>query len=349
MPVTTAFKRFGTLCAAAGIAVATLAADPAPARAQTPAERDHLLATASVGGTYFPVGVALATLIKIKLLPRQNIGMTAIKSAGSEENVRLLRQGKAQFAILQGLYGYFARRGIGPFEADGPAENLRSVTMLWPNVEHWLIRREFLDTGTIDDVLDMDGEAFSMGRKGSGTLGSNRMVLENLGIDDIENEYDLRYLGYGPSAKAFEAGEIDGMSTPAGEPVAAVTRVMKALGEEVVLLGFSDGEAAQADGGLGLFTPYTIKAGTYPNQTEDIRSIAQPNFLAVSADLSDEDVYMITRTIFENLDYLGGIHRAMKALSLDNALQGLPLPLHPGAQRYFEEVGLEIPAHLTTR
>lgn len=345
MPVTSVRKWPGILLAAAGILAATLASGTV--RAQD--ERDHLLATASVGGTYFPVGVALATLIKIKLLPRQNIGMTAVKSAGSEENVRLLRQGKVQFAILQGLYGYYARRGAGPFETDGPDEKLRAVTMLWPNVEHWLIRKEFLDRGTIDDVLDMDGERFSMGRTGSGTLGSNRMVLKNLGVDDLESEYKLSYLGYGASAKAFEEGQIDGMSTPAGEPVAAVTRVLRALGDDAVLLGFSDSEAALADGGLGLFTPYTIKAGTYPNQTEDIRSIAQPNFLAVSADLPDEDVYMITRTIFEDLEYLGGIHRAMKALSLDNALQGLPLPLHPGAQRYFEEVGLDIPTHLTTR
>ena len=345
MPLESALKRLGTLLAAAGFLAGVLTAPNALAQD----ERDHLLATASVGGTYFPVGVALSTLIKIKLLPRQHIGMTAIRSAGSEENVRLLRDGKAQFAILQGLYGYYARRGAGPFEADGPDENLRAVTMLWPNVEHWLIRKDFLDYGTIDDVLDMDGEAFSMGRKDSGTLGSNKMVLGNLGVDDVESEYVLSYLGYGPSAKAMIDGKIDGMSTPAGEPVAAVTRVMKALGDDVVLLGFDDGEAALADGGLGLFRPYTIKAGTYPNQTEDIRSIAQPNFLAVAADLPDEDVYMITRTIFENLDYLGGIHRAMKALSPDNALTGLPLPLHPGAQRYFEEIGLDIPAHLTTR
>ncbi|WP_425403303.1 TAXI family TRAP transporter solute-binding subunit [Hwanghaeella sp.] len=341
-----AFTRLGTVFALIGL-VAWAFTVSSSAKAQ--GERDHLLATASVGGTYFPVGVALSTLIKIKLLPRQGIGMTAIKSAGSEENVRLLRSGGAQFGILQGLYGYYARRGVGPFEADGPDESLRSVTMLWPNVEHWVIRREFLDTGTIDDVIDMDGEALSLGRKDSGTLGSNKMVLSNLGVEDIENEYKLSYLGYGASAKALQEGRIAGMSTPAGEPVAAVTRVMKALGEEVVLLGFDEGEAAQADGGLGLFQPYTIKVGTYPNQTEDVQTIAQPNFLAVSADLADEDVYMITRTIFENLDYLGGIHRAMKALSEENALVGLPVPLHPGAQRYFEEIGLDIPAHLTTR
>lgn len=338
-------KRMAAFCAAACMLAAILQTDTAHAQE----ERNHWLATGSVGGSYFPVGVALATLTKIKLLPRQRIGITAVRSGGSAENVHLLRQGKVQFAILQGLYGYYARRGEGPFVPDGPDETLRSVTTLWPNVEHWLINREFLDEGTIDDVLDMDGEVLSLGRQDSATLRSNKTVLGNLGIDDVEDEYALKFLGYGASAKALIAGEIAGMSTPAGTPAAAVTLAMQKLGEDAVLLGFDEGEAALADGGLGLFRPHVIKAGTYPNQTDDVHTIAQPNFLAVSADLPDEDVYMITRTIFENLDYLGGIHPAMKGLTLDNALEGLPLPLHPGAQRYFEEIGLDIPAHLTTR
>ena len=78
------------------------------------------LATASTGGTYYPVGVALATLTKVKLTPSQKIGMSAINSAGSAENVKLLRDNEAQFAILQGLYGYYAWNGKGPIEKDGP-------------------------------------------------------------------------------------------------------------------------------------------------------------------------------------------------------------------------------------
>ena len=97
-----------------GLALAAVTAAPllaAPANAQE--EKNYILATASTGGTYYPVGVAIATLTKVKLQPGQKIGMSAISSAGSGENVRLLREGEAQFAILQGLYGYYAATGTG--------------------------------------------------------------------------------------------------------------------------------------------------------------------------------------------------------------------------------------------
>jgi TRAP-type uncharacterized transport system substrate-binding protein len=93
------------------------------------------------------VGVALATLTKVKLEPKQKIGMSAISSAGSGENVRLLRENEAQFAILQGLFGYYATTGTGPVEADGPQENLRSISMLWPNVEHFIVANDHVDRG----------------------------------------------------------------------------------------------------------------------------------------------------------------------------------------------------------
>jgi TRAP transporter TAXI family solute receptor len=97
---------------------------------------------------------------------------------------------------------------------------------------------------------------------------------------------------------------------------------------------------------MGLWNPYRIPAGTYPGQTDDLMTIAQPNFLAVRADLPEEHVYKITKTIYENLGFLQAIHKATNAMSLEKALEGLPLPLHPGAARYFREAGLEIPARL---
>ncbi len=96
-----------------------------------PKERNYLLATASTGGTYYPVGVALSTLIKVKLQPKQKIGMSAINSAGSGENIKLLRDNEVQFAILQGLFGSYAWNGTGPIAKEGPQKNLRSVSMLW--------------------------------------------------------------------------------------------------------------------------------------------------------------------------------------------------------------------------
>ncbi len=328
---------------AAALAVAGMLVS-GPAAAQE--ARDYLLATASTGGTYYPVGVAIATLTKVKLQPKQKIGMSAINSAGSGENIRLLRENEAQFAIVQGLFGSYAWNGTGPVANDGPQSNLRSISMLWPNVEHFVVKNEFAKTGTVEDVLGMQGEAFSMGRKNSGTIGSNKTIMGNLGVVDIESAYELSYIGYGPSADAMQDGKIAGMSTPAGAPVTAVTRVMAAIGDKVTLLDFTDEQVAKADGGLGLFTRYVVPAGTYPGQTKDLNTIAQPNFLAVRADVPEEDVYMITKTIYENLGFLGAIHKATTAMSLERALAGLPMPLHPGAARYFKEAGLDIPANL---
>ena len=105
-------------------------------------EASYVLATASTGGTYYPVGVALSTLVKVKLEPREKIGMSAISSAGSGENVRLLREGEAQFAIMQGLFGSYAATGTGPISESGPQENLRSITMLWQNVEQFIVAND---------------------------------------------------------------------------------------------------------------------------------------------------------------------------------------------------------------
>ncbi len=326
---------------AAAIMIGFLAASTVHAQE----EQSYLLATASTGGTYYPVGVAISTLTKVKLQPAKKIGMSAINSAGSGENIKLLRDNEAQFAILQGLYGYYAWNGIGPLENDGPQKELRSVTMLWQNVEQFTVLADKAKTGTIADLMDMKGERMSLGKKNSGTIGSNRFLLKNLGID-ADEAFELVYVGYGPSADALQNGQIAGMSTPAGVPTSAVTRAVAAMAGKVKVLDFTDEQVTQADGGLNLWTRYVIKADTYPGQTKEIKTIAQPNFLAVRADLDEEAVYQITKTIYENLPFLNAIHKATKVMALEKALDGLPMPLHPGAARYFKEAGLTIPARL---
>ncbi|MBU0861843.1 MAG: TAXI family TRAP transporter solute-binding subunit, partial [Alphaproteobacteria bacterium] len=157
----------------------------APLHAQ---EADYILATASTGGTYYPVGVALSTLVKVKLQPSQGIGMSAISSAGSGENIRLLREGEAQFGILQGLYGYFAASGTGPLADVGPQDNLRSVSMLWQNVEHFVVSADAAATGTMADFVALKGESVALGAQNSGTLGSNTALLDGLGVN-AETDY----------------------------------------------------------------------------------------------------------------------------------------------------------------
>lgn len=307
--------------------------------------KNYVLATASTGGTYYPVGVAIATLTKVKLEPKKKIGMSAIPSAGSGENVRLLRDNEAQFAILQGLFGYYAATGTGPFEADGRQENMRSVSMLWQNVEHFIIDAAYAKTGTIVDFAALKGASMAMGRKTSGTIGSNRTILAGFGID-IDQDYALVYGGYGPSAAAVQDGEALGMATPAGVPVGAVKQAMASMPGKLAILNFTEEQAQRADGGRNLWTPYTIKAHTYPGQKRAISTIAQPNFLATHTDIDEDAVYLITKTLYENLPFLQAIHKATKAMALEKAIAGLPVPLHPGAARYYREVGVDIPSSL---
>ncbi|MEQ9814249.1 MAG: TAXI family TRAP transporter solute-binding subunit [Azospirillaceae bacterium] len=316
-----------------------------PASAQD--DQSFILATAGTGGTYYPVGVAIATLISVRVEPQHGIGMSAITSAGSGENIRLLREDEVQFAILQGLFGAYAAAGEGPIAEDGPQEHLRSVSMLWPNVEHFAIRSSFVDTGTIADFVAMEGESFAIGARNSGTEGSNRYLIEQLGIADPDSYYNLAFMGYAPSVDAFQNGELNAVNIAAGPPVGAYTQLAAAVGDEVVLLGWTPEQVAEVNQIYdGLYYEYVIPADTYPNLSADVTTVAQPNFLAVRADVDEEAVYLITRAMYENLPFLQNIHPATDAMSLDSAISGLPLPLHPGAIRYYEEAGLTIPDRL---
>lgn len=309
--------------------------------------RSYILATASTGGTYYPVGVALATLSKVKLAPKHHFSLSAISSAGSGENVKLLNENEAQFAILQGLYGAWAWSGEGPYEKSGRQEQLRSVSMLWQNVEHFIVRSDLAKTGTVTDLNNLDGKKFSIGKKNSGTENSGRQIMKGLKVDP--DKFNLAYMGYGGSASALQNGTIDGMNTPAGVPVGAVTQAFAALGKDISILSFTDEQIKEANGNYNLWTKYEIPANTYPGLDKPITTIAQPNFLAVREDISEEDVYQLTKAIYENLPFLQGIHKATKAMAIEKAIAGLPVPLHPGAARYYKEMGIEIPSDLMAK
>ncbi|MGD8110011.1 TAXI family TRAP transporter solute-binding subunit [Vibrio sp. TRT 17S01] len=307
-------------------------------------DRSYILATASTGGTYYPVGVALATLSKVKLTPKHQFSLSAISSAGSGENVKLLNENEAQFAILQGLYGAWAWSGEGPYSKTGRQEKLRSVSMLWQNVEHFIVRAELAKTGTVTDLNNLENKKFSIGKKNSGTENSGRQIMKELSINP--DKFKLAYMGYGGSASALQNGTIDGMNTPAGVPVGAVTQAFAALGSDIQLLSFTDEQIKKANGNYQLWTKYVIPANTYPGVDKPITTIAQPNFLAVREDISEEDVYQLTKAIYENLPFLQGIHKATKAMAIEKAIAGLPVPLHPGAARYYKEMGINIPEAL---
>jgi uncharacterized protein len=330
--------RRAAIAAAMALPLAALAPEGADAQ-----DRSYVLTTATTGGTYYPVGVALATLAKIHLQNAHGIDMSAISSAGSGENTVLMREGQAQFAIMQGLFGQWAREGSGALAEDGPQENQRSIALLWPNVEHFLLHSDLVETGTAEDLRNFSG-AFSIGARNSGTEHSNKFLLENFGID--YESWDLVYQGFGPTIDSLINGTIRGTNIGSGIGVGTVTRAKAQMGDAVTLLSVTEEELAEFDGGAGLYFGIMIPGGTYPGIDEDVQTIAQPNFLAVNHDVPEEDVYLFTKTMYENLGFLCNIHPATCDMSLENAMSGLPLPLHPGAARYYAEMGLEIPENI---
>lgn len=306
----------------------------------------YILATATTGGTYYPVGVAIATLTKQVLEPEHGLALAAISSAGSEENLRLMRDREARFSILQGLYGAWAWRAEGRLAAEAPFDDLRSVAVLWPNVEHFIVRARHVDTGTISDIANLAGRRFSIGARYSGAEGSTRHIFRALGIDP-DRTFNLAFQGYGASADALQNQLIDGMNVPAGVPVGAATRALAALRGDAVLLQFSAEQLAAINADYeDLWSFHDLAPGTYPHQDEVVRTIAQPNFLAVTADVPEAHVYLIVRTIYENLPFLHAFHAATRSMTLESAIAGLPVPLHPGAARYYQERGLAIPTRL---
>lgn len=300
-----------------------------------------IIATATTGGTYYPVGVALGTIITQKQAP--NLTASAINSAGSGENIQMLINKEAQLAILQGLYGAMAYQGKGTYQ-NQPVKNIRAITMLWENVEHFLLQTRYVKTGNIQDLKNLK-QKYSIGKRGSGTEGSTRTILEALGIKP-ETDFIPEYLAYSPSVQAIIDSRIVGASTPAGPPVAAVTQALAQLGKDITLLSFTETQLQKIRAEFPVWTAHTLPINTYPGQTSEIQTIAQPNFLACHADLPEDAVYTLTKTIYDNLAEIQNIHKATLAMKLDKAIAGLAVPLHPGAAKFYQEQGLTIPDNL---
>ena len=304
-------------------------------------QRTYVLSTGTTGGTFYPVGVALSTLVSAA--ENADFSLTAISSAGSMENIKLLRDDQAQFALILGIFGAWAYDGSGPIL--NPQENLRSVSAMWPNVEHFVLKTDLVTTGTILDLNKLGGERYSIGMRNSGAEFTGFYIFDALGIDWAE-ELSIAYMGYGPSANALQDGNIVGMNVPAGPPVTAITRAYALLGEDMTILDFTKEEIDSLNYEFPLWESYELSPGTYPTQKETINTVASPNILIVREDVPETIVYEMTKMLWDNLATLQEIHSATNSMSVESALSGVSVPLHLGALRYYEEQGITIPAHL---
>ena len=305
--------------------------------------RPYVLTTATTGGTFYPVGVAIATLTHAQLYESEGISLTAISSAGSMENLKLLRDNQVQFAILQGPFGAWSWTGEGPVSR--PQTHIRSVSALWKNVEHFVLLTELTDTKFMMDLDRLDDERYVLGARNSGAEQTGRFILDTLGID-YEEKFNLAYMGYGPTSNAIQDGNIVGMNIPAGAPVSAITRAYAFMGERMTILNWTQDSLDKLNARYPLWDWYDFPPGTYPSQPENIRTVASPNVLVTRVDIPEEVVYNITKVIWENLATLQEIHGATNDMRPEIAIDGLGAPLHPGALRYYREVGLDIPDRL---
>lgn len=303
--------------------------------------RTYVLTTGTTGGTYYPVGVALSTLVTAE--ESAGFSLTAISSAGSMENIKLLRDNQAQFGLILGIFAAWAWDGQGPIK--NPQPYLRSISAMWPNVEHFIVLSELVTNGTVSDLNNLNGERFVLGMRNSGAEQTGAFILDRLGVD-YENKFNLAYMGYGATASAMQDGNIAGMNIPAGAPVTAITQAYAQLAERMTILDFSASELAAINQPYSLWDFYELAPGTYPYQEEVVTTASSPNVLVVREDVSEEIVYEFTKMLWDNLAILQEIHSATREMAIEDALKGIAVPLHAGALRYYRELGIDIPEQL---
>lgn len=303
------------------------------------------LAGGQSGTPAFAASVGLSSLIQFELLPEKKIDLQTLESLGAVDNVRLLQSGRADFAILPSAIGHAARLGIGSFGGEPPVTGLRAIATLWRDALHLVVREEDVATGTIDDLSRLKDGSLFLGDASSGMAHASRLLLADLGMD-ADRSFKLATIDDGDGISAIISGEVDAFSATARPPEAMFETIFdeasSAEGQAIGLrlLDVTESQMTRANGNHWLWTPYVIAADTYPGQTDDIWTIGLSNLLVVKADVDPDVVHAMTKSIFENLAYLKRIDPLMADLSLETALAGMAMPLHAGALRYYEEVGL---------
>lgn len=290
-------------------------------------------ATATMGGTWYPMGVGFGNIVTEHLKSKEII-VTGVSSAGSIENLNMLRSKEAEMAMLIGFLGKMAWQGTGNFEGK-PFKGMRSVLALQTNVRHDVILAENLKTGTF---ADLDGLRYNVGAAGSGAEQTITIILKALNIS-IRPEH----LGYSQAIESMKDRRINGGTFAAVPPVAAVTELYTSP-TKVALLGFTKEQLDKINSVLDAWLMVTIPTGTYPGQMKPVQTLGEPTFIACRDDIDADVIYNILKAFYENVDKMTKVHAQGK--NFFQTIDGLPIPLHPGAIRYWKEKGLNIPERL---
>jgi TRAP transporter TAXI family solute receptor len=321
-----------SMCAAAfASAFVAFAAAPDSATAQQ-SQRFITIGTGGVTGVYYPAGGAICRLVN-RDRAKHGLRCSVESTGGSVANVNLLKSGEIEFGVAQSDVQYNATKGMAQFQKDGAMGDLRAVFALHPEPFTVVARKE----ANITKFEDFKGKRFNVGNPGSGTLASMNELLAAMGwkMSDFSLASELRPDEHGP---ALCDGKIDGFFYAVGHPSANIQDPTTICSAKLISL---TGPAVDS---LVKDKPYyavaTIPGGMYPNNPNPTTTYGVQATVVSSAKVPADVVYVVVRTVFENLDEFKKLHPALANLKPEDMVKnGLSAPLHEGAARYYKEKG----------
>ncbi|EGQ27142.1 TAXI family TRAP transporter solute-binding subunit [Mammaliicoccus sciuri] len=280
------------------------------------------LLTGGTQGTYYPLGGSFAEFIG----EETGIKTTAEVSQASAANMTALKDGDAQIAFVQTDIAYYASKGEMMFDGE-VIDEVSAVGNLYPET----VQLVTLKKNNITTFEDLKGKSVSVGAPGSGTYANAEQLLEihGLTMDDIKPQN----LDFGESQESLQAGQIDAAFITAGTPTGAVEGLNAVA--EVFIVPVEDAKADELIEKYPYYAKEIIPAGTYGSE-EDTPAVSVGAMLVMQNDISEELGYQITKAIYENASKIQ--HAKGALIKAENGLDGIGIPVHPGAQKYFDEV-----------
>ncbi|WP_147805113.1 TAXI family TRAP transporter solute-binding subunit [Alkalicoccus halolimnae] len=285
------------------------------------------IATGGTSGVYYPIGGALSNLYEGEL----GVDSSVQSTGASVENINLLAEDRAEMAITMSDAVAQAYEATGPFEEEEANEGLRGMASLYPNYVQLVTTA---DSG-IESVEDLAGMDVGVGAPNSGVELNARMILEAHGMDYEDLNED--FLSYSEAIDQMQNNMVDAAFVTSGLPNSTVIDL--ATQDDVRIIPIEGEALASLQEEYDFFGEGTIPADVYDTE-EDVQTATIMNVLLVNESLSEEEVYDLTKTMFDNIDSIHSSHNAAQEIDLDTVAEGMPVPFHPGAERYLEEEGV---------
>ncbi|MDR1020682.1 MAG: TAXI family TRAP transporter solute-binding subunit [Synergistaceae bacterium] len=284
------------------------------------------IGTGTTGGTYYPVGAAMAKIWNDNI---NDMRANAQSTGGTAQNIQLLAKGETEIGFADGLY-YYAYLGKGAFEGN-PQEGLRALLPLYPEPIHFLVPKG----SAIKTVADLKGKRVSTGAVGSGTEMTAKTLLRLAGLDP-DRDVRCEPLGLSDTASAMADKHIDAALTVGALGIAGVVE-MCTLGI-VEFVDLPDDLVGKVTEEMPYMNAFTIPENFYRGQDKPVKTFGSWNVLIVTEKLDDDLAYQMTKALFENKENLTVVSKTMENMAPDN-ISYIKIPLHPGAQKYFKEIG----------